>query len=159
MATHDSKPVHTWLVLNEAVQAISRYAVAAIQAEGLGDSDFRVLEVLLHKGSLPVNVIGPKVNLTPASISVAVDRLYKRGLVSREESTSDRRVRMVDLTANGRKLIARLFAKHTALIDQVFTGLSEKEVDMLEASMRTLGRSAEALAGSETPLEKPKCDT
>jgi hypothetical protein len=27
----------------------------------LGDSDFRVLEVLLHKGPLPVNSIGPKV--------------------------------------------------------------------------------------------------
>ena len=29
---------------------------------GLGDSDFRVLEVLLHKGPLPVNTIGPLCN-------------------------------------------------------------------------------------------------
>jgi hypothetical protein len=38
----------------------------------LGDSDFRVLEALLHKGPLPVNTLGPKVWLTPGSISVAV---------------------------------------------------------------------------------------
>ncbi len=153
MTGDHSKSIHTWLVLNKAVHAISRYAVAAMQAEGLGDSDFRVLEVLLHKGPLPVNVIGPKVNLTPASISVAVDRLYKRGLVRREESTSDRRVRMVDLTVNGRKLIARAFAEHTALINQVFSSLSAAEVETLQASMRTLGRCAEALASQDPPLE------
>ena len=42
---------------------------------GLCDSDFRVLEVLLHKGPLPVNVIGEKVELTTGSITTAVDRL------------------------------------------------------------------------------------
>jgi hypothetical protein len=40
--------------------------------EGLGESDFRVLEVLLHKGPMPVNAIGPKVYLNPGSVSVGV---------------------------------------------------------------------------------------
>jgi MarR family 2-MHQ and catechol resistance regulon transcriptional repressor len=57
-----------------------------------------VLEVLLHKGPLPVNTIGPKVWLTPGSISVAVDRLEKKALVKRK-NTDDRRVRLVELTA------------------------------------------------------------
>jgi DNA-binding MarR family transcriptional regulator len=65
---------------------------------GLGDSDFRVLEVLLHKGPLPVNTIGPKVWLTPGSISVAVDRLEKKALVKRK-NTDGRRVRLVELMA------------------------------------------------------------
>jgi MarR family len=51
-----------------------------------------VLEALLHKGPLPVNTIGPKVHRTPGSISVAVDRLLEKGLVSRAESSEDRRV-------------------------------------------------------------------
>jgi hypothetical protein len=54
-----------------------------------------VLGVLLHKGPLPVDTIGPIVDLTPASISIAVGRLVAKGLVSRVESTEDRRVRMV----------------------------------------------------------------
>jgi hypothetical protein len=41
----------------------------------LGDSDFRVLEVLLHKGPLPVNTIGPIVDLTPGSISSGIPAL------------------------------------------------------------------------------------
>jgi sigma54-dependent transcription regulator len=40
---------------------------------GLGDWDFRVLEVLLHKGPLPVTTIGSKVWLTPGS-----EREFKR---------------------------------------------------------------------------------
>src|SRR5437868_540102 len=77
--------VHVWLVLMKATQAIGKEAAQSIRDTGLGDSDFRVLEVLLHKGPLPVNTIGPKVNLTPGSISVAIDRLYRKGLVTRTE--------------------------------------------------------------------------
>src|SRR5580704_14001971 len=89
------KADHVWLVMIKATRALTRYASAAIEDTGLGDSDFRVLEVLLHKGPLPVNTIGPIVGLTPGSISVAVDRLFEKGLVSRVESTEDRRVRTV----------------------------------------------------------------
>jgi MarR family transcriptional regulator, 2-MHQ and catechol-resistance regulon repressor len=91
----------------------------------LGDSDFRVLEVLLHKGPLPVNTIGSKARLTPGSISVAVDRLVKKGLVSRKDHPDDRRVRQVELTPKGRALISRGFGEHAAAMEDVANVLSE----------------------------------
>src|ERR1700693_5629598 len=93
----NSTGVHIWLVLMKAFQALIPHAAESIQRTELGDSAFRVLEALLHKGPLPVNTIGPKVWLTPGSISVAVDRLVKKGLVSRNDRASDRRGRQVDL--------------------------------------------------------------
>src|SRR3954466_15501461 len=108
----DSTGVHIWLVLMKAFQALLPHAAGSIKRTGLGDSDFRVLEVLLHKGPLPVNTIGPKVWLTPGSISVAVDRLVKKGLVARKDFAGDRRVRRVELTAKGRALITRGFQEH-----------------------------------------------
>src|ERR1700730_19212349 len=81
----DSTGVHLWLVFMKAFQALIPHAAGSIKRTELGDSDFRVLEALLHKGPLPVNTIGPKVSLTPGSISVAVDRLVKKGLVSRRD--------------------------------------------------------------------------
>src|SRR3989440_10068340 len=125
-------PVHAWLVMIKAMQAITRYALADLEKSGLGDSDFRVLEVLLHKGPLPVNVIGPKVNLTPGSISVAVDRLLAKGLVSRVECSEDRRVRFVDLTLRGKRVIAPIFREHVATMEKVFAGLSPDELRQLE---------------------------
>src|ERR1700723_3552154 len=71
---------HTLLVMLKVLRAIRHFALSPILAEGLGDSDFRVLDVLLHKGPMPVNAIGPKVDLNPGSVSVAVDRLYKQGV-------------------------------------------------------------------------------
>src|SRR5258707_15429693 len=101
----DSTGVHVWLVFMKAFQALLPHAEESIKRTDLGDSDFRVLEVLLHKGPLPVNTVGPKVWLTPGSISVAVDRLVKKGLVSRKNRPGDRRVRQGELTAKGRELI------------------------------------------------------
>src|SRR5215510_10232335 len=107
----DPEATHTWLVMLKAWQSIARYLRPTMSAEGLGESDFRVLEVLLHKGSMPVNAIGPRVDLNPGSVSVAVDRLYKKGLVSRVESTRDRRVRTVSLTEKGRQMFVPLFRR------------------------------------------------
>jgi MarR family transcriptional regulator, 2-MHQ and catechol-resistance regulon repressor len=145
MKKRSSDAIHVWLVLNKALRAITNYAAAGIQQAALGDSDFRVLEVLLHKGPLPVNTIGPKVNLTPGSISVAVDRLYGKGLVSRIESVEDRRIRIVALTSSGKKLIVPVFQKHAAAMKKVFSVLSSDEPQQLESSLKKVGRRAEAL--------------
>jgi len=99
---------HAWLVMMKTMRALTRYAAAGIEETGLGLSDFGVLEVLLHKGPLPVNTIGPIVDLTPGSISIAVDRLFAKGLVTRVESTEDRRVRIIALTHVGRTSSFRL---------------------------------------------------
>jgi MarR family 2-MHQ and catechol resistance regulon transcriptional repressor len=137
--------VHAWLVMIKATQAITRYALVDLEKSGLGDSDFRVLEVLLHKGPLPVNVIGPKVNLTPGSISVAVDRLVAKGLVSRAESSEDRRVRIVGLTPRGKGVITPIFREHVATMEKVFAGLSCDEIRQLEQLLKRIGRHAESL--------------
>src|ERR1700688_4672426 len=121
MAQSAQKTDHVWLVMIKAMHALTRYATAGIEGTGLGHSDFRVLEVLLHKGPLPVNTIGPIVNLTPGSISIAVDRLHRKGLVSRIESADDRRVRIVALTPRGKDLIVRAFRKHSGQMKKVFS--------------------------------------
>src|SRR2546426_12596152 len=119
--------VHVWLVFMKAFQALLPHAAGSIKRTELGDSDFRVLEVLLHKGPLPVNTIGPKVWLTPGSISVAVDRLVKKGLVSRKDHPDDRRVRRVELTPKGRALIARGFQEHAGAMKTSVRVLSKND--------------------------------
>src|SRR5580700_7290013 len=138
-------PVHTWLVMMKAMQAITRYALPNLEETGLGLSDFAVLEALLHKRPLPVNVIGPKVNLTPGSISVAVDRLIAKGLVSRAECSQDRRVRIVALTPRGKSVITPIFRAHRATMEKVFAGLSADELRQLEGQLKRIGRQAESL--------------
>src|SRR6266550_4609793 len=151
MAKNSRDPVHCWLVLVKALQAASKYLYAGLAETGIDDTDFRILEVLLNKGPLPVNTIGPKVNLTPGSISVAVDRLLDRGLVSRVESPEDRRVRIVSLTSKGKELIASVFRKHAAEIRKVFADASRKELRTLETILKKIGKRAESLGTGIKP--------
>jgi MarR family 2-MHQ and catechol resistance regulon transcriptional repressor len=145
MAHGIPEPGHVWLVMMKAMRALTRYAAAGIDDTGLGDSDFRVLEVLLHKGPMPVNTIGPIVDLTPGSISIAVDRLFARGLVTRVESTEDRRVRIVALTRRGKDLIVPAFRKHAGQMKRVFSELSPEELRDLEVALKKIGKRANAL--------------
>jgi MarR family 2-MHQ and catechol resistance regulon transcriptional repressor len=138
--------LHTWLIMLKAWHSMSRYLVPALLEEGLGESDFRVLEVLLHKGAMPVNAIGPKVYLNPGSVSVAVDRMYKKGFVSRVESSRDRRVRTVSLTEKGRQMFVPLFRRHTALIQRAFQDASSEELQQVELILKKIGKRAESLA-------------
>jgi MarR family transcriptional regulator, 2-MHQ and catechol-resistance regulon repressor len=138
----ETNGVHVWLVLMKAFQALVPHAAESIGRTKLGDSDFRVLEALLHKGPLPVNTVGPKVWLTPGSISVAVDRLVKKGLVSRKDHPGDRRVRQVELTAKGRALITRGFREHAAAMETAVSVLSKKERLTLLRLLKKLGKRA-----------------
>jgi MarR family transcriptional regulator, 2-MHQ and catechol-resistance regulon repressor len=137
----DTSGVHVWLVLAKAFRALMAHSVESLDLSraGLGDSDFRVLEVLLHKGPLPVNTIGPKVWLTPGSISVAVDRLEKKALVKRK-NTDDRRVRLVELTARGRALITKIFRKHVTAMEEAASVLSKDERLILLRLLKKLGK-------------------
>jgi MarR family 2-MHQ and catechol resistance regulon transcriptional repressor len=146
MAKRSSDPVHSWLVWWKAHEAVRDYLYGGVAETGISDTDFRVLEALLHKGPLPVNTIGPKVHLTPGSISVAVDRLLERGLVSRAESPDDRRVRVVALTKRGKDLIVPIFRKHSAEIARVFADANPRELQVLESVLKKAGKRAKALA-------------
>ena len=136
---------HAWLVMMKAMRALTRYAAAGIEETGLGLSDFGVLEVLLNKGPLPVNTIGSIVDLTPGSISIAVDRLFAKGLVTRVASTEDRRVRIIALTPRGKGLIVPAFKKHSAQMKRVLSELSAEELRSLEVALKKLGKRAALL--------------
>ncbi|SPE32077.1 Transcriptional regulator, MarR family [Candidatus Sulfopaludibacter sp. SbA3] len=135
---------HLWLILWKAYEALSEHAVRHISGLGMGFSDFAVLEAILHKGPLPVNTIGGLVHLTSGSITAAVDRLEAKGLVERQNDPSDRRARIVHLTASGRKLISCAFADHEDAMERACAGLAPEERSQAAALLKKLGLHAKA---------------
>jgi MarR family 2-MHQ and catechol resistance regulon transcriptional repressor len=117
----------------------------------LCSSDFAVLEALLHKGPLPVNEIGKKVMLTSGSITVAVDRLEAKGLVERRAHSTDRRAKIVHLTKEGVRLIARAYADHAADLERLASAsLTRAERKTLIVLLKKIGyEAAGALDQSE----------
>jgi MarR family 2-MHQ and catechol resistance regulon transcriptional repressor len=134
-----------WTVLARAYRSMAEVMEASVAEEGMCLSDFAVMEVLLHKGSLPISTIGEKVLLTNASMTSAVDRLEQRGLVRRINSDADRRVRLVDLTGCGRKLITDVFGRHAVEIERMMGGLDAAERDGMRSGLKTIGMAAKAM--------------
>jgi MarR family transcriptional regulator, 2-MHQ and catechol-resistance regulon repressor len=139
--------VHLWLVLWKAERSLEAHSRRSVEALGMCRSDFGVLDALLHKGPLSVSELGKKVLLTSGSITTAVDRLEKRGLVERRGAGNDRRARIVHLTAPGRKLIRKLFREHERVMEQAVSTLTWSERSTLVDLLRKLGRGAEQLLG------------
>jgi MarR family 2-MHQ and catechol resistance regulon transcriptional repressor len=105
-------------------------------------SDFMVLEALLHKGPLTISDIQAKVLLASGSMTAAVDRLEKRGLVIRKSTESDRRARLLELTPEGRLLIDRAFRQHSTDLERVMSTLDGEEKRSLYAGLKKLGTFA-----------------
>jgi MarR family 2-MHQ and catechol resistance regulon transcriptional repressor len=143
---------HTFLVLWRATRAMEVRAHASIGTTGLCASDFGVLEALLHKGPLPVNVLGRKLLLTSGSMTASVDRLAARDLVARKDDPADRRVRVVALTAGGRRLIKTAFARHAAHLDDVVEVLTPHERTTLVVLLKKLGKHADGSSGDAGSL-------
>jgi len=139
---------HLWLILWKAYEALNQHAMRHIQSLGIGQSDFAILEALLHKGPLPVNTIGGLVHLASGSITAGIDRLEAKGLVERRNDPADRRARIVHLTEEGRKLISCAFADHEAAMDRACAGLDEEERSQAAALLKKLGLYAQRALGN-----------
>jgi MarR family transcriptional regulator, transcriptional regulator for hemolysin len=72
--------------------------------------------------------LADRLAVEPATMVAMVDRLVKAGLVTREPSTTDRRVKRVALTAAGNSLYERVRAEAAAFREQLLKGFDPKKL-------------------------------
>jgi len=132
-----------WVVLNRASRAVADRLRGSIEREGLSLSEFGVLEVLYSKGRQLVGELGSRILLTSGSMTYVIDRLQERGLVQRRPCPSDRRALHVELTEQGRELIAGVFPKHAEEVRRLLGGLTSEEQQIATALIKRLGLFAQ----------------
>jgi MarR family transcriptional regulator, 2-MHQ and catechol-resistance regulon repressor len=139
----DKPGIHTWLVLMKAHRTLKRHAERSIEALDMCLSDFAILEAVLHKGPQSVRDLGRRIDLTSGSMTTAIDRLETRGLVTRTDHATDRRAWVIQLTAEGKALISKVFAEHEHAMDRAMRGLTKSERATLTDLLKRLGTTAE----------------
>ena len=138
-----------WTVLVRCYRAVSQIAKRSVEQAGLCLTDFAALEALLHKGPLTITEIQDKVLLASGSMTAAVDRLEKKGLIMRTPAPNDRRAKVLELTPEGRRAVETVFRRHSAELESAMVVLSSSEKRQLHALLKKLGLFAvEAGAGS-----------
>jgi DNA-binding MarR family transcriptional regulator len=117
---------------------------AALKPSGLTFARYELLMLLTFSrtGSLPLRVIGDRLQVHATSVTNLVDKLEEQGLVSRRQHPKDRRATLAELTDTGREIALR--ATKT-LNTEVFAdlGLGDRDLTQLAA----IGRRFRQISG------------
>jgi DNA-binding MarR family transcriptional regulator len=110
---------------------------------GLTFSRYEVLALLsfTRRGSLPLGKLGDRLQVHPASVTNAIDRLETDGLVRRKPNPRDGRGTLAEITARGRRLVGKATP---ALNEAAFAdiGLTRSQVADLQALLTAVRRTA-----------------
>lgn len=133
------RALNAFITLVRAGDTLNAQLAEDLDAMGLSNSQFGVLEALLHIGPLCQWELGEKLLRSGGNITVVVDNLEKRGLVRRERQKKDRRMITVHLTPEGRRKIASLFPAHAEAVASLMGCLTAPEQETLRYLCRKLG--------------------
>jgi len=98
-----------FLELLRTTDMLARGLNGVLKAEDLSATQYNVLRILRGApGGLPCGEIASRMITRDPDITRLLDRLEKRGLISRCRETKDRRMVMARITPDGLKLLGRL---------------------------------------------------
>lgn len=125
------------------------------QAAGVSIIGFHVLALLEMRGSLPMSHLADELGVALPNATGIIGRLEERGLVGRSHDRSDRRKVLVDLAADGRRLIGEMEGERRERIRRLIGALDADQQSRLAQSIRDLRSAAVAYSDSDTTKEAP----
>ena len=146
---HEVRALDAYIKLMRAADSVSARIHRHLQDAELTVGQFAVLEALHHIGPLYQRDLCAKLLKSGGNITMVVDNLEKRGLVTRQRPEDNRRLVRVSLTPTGLRLITRVFPVHARTVAQDFGTLSAEEQQELGRLCRKLGRQGETPPGAE----------
>mgnify|MGYP002626887835 CR=1 FL=1 len=117
-------------LFTDMVRAHTAYIDRQLASLGLSNGQGGVISVLGRYGSLTQNELARFRQVTPATISIMLDRMERDGLVSRFTAKDNSRANNVRLTQKGEALYTELDSLMAGEPALVFEGLTQEEKDL-----------------------------
>lgn len=95
---------------------------------GINAMQARILVRLFEEGPQKASAVADKLQITAGAITGIADKLIDLQYLERERDVEDRRVVYLVLTEKGQQLVERLKERRTAIMEMMFTGLSQEDV-------------------------------
>ena len=121
-----------WAYLNRKSSADLFRMVAELDSSF---SQVKMLFLLEDGGEHSVKEIAERLGLSLPAASRAVDGLIQRGYVTRRESATDRRSRLVALTGDGRAVVERVLRARLRTLEAFADELTPDERDCLYTAL------------------------
>jgi DNA-binding MarR family transcriptional regulator len=142
-------PVH------RATHRIGLY-LDALGARGLTQGEAHILGLLAYSGRANVAELHRGLAHKRSTLTSILDRLAKRGLITRVVGETDRRTFVVRLTAKGRKLAQRVQRHLSGLERAVVRRVSPSDIRGFNKVVATLEQEAHRRIGSRPAPRKRK---
>jgi DNA-binding MarR family transcriptional regulator len=124
--------------LVRAYQAFSSYSETFVRQYDLTPAQFDVIATLGNTQGLSMGDIGEKTLITKGTLTGVVDRLEKKGIVTREIPPENRRSVIVSLTPAGEELFKQVFPAHIADIHQHLETVEVSEMELMQVLLKRL---------------------
>jgi homoprotocatechuate degradation regulator HpaR len=95
-------------LLLQARESVMAHTRPSLREHGLSDQQWRVLRVLGEHGAVETGRVASEAYILGPSLTGVLARMERDGLVQRERDPADQRRTVVEATAKGRKMVARL---------------------------------------------------
>ncbi|MEV6603790.1 MarR family transcriptional regulator [Kutzneria sp. NPDC051319] len=137
------------LTASRLLVAVSARSIAAVD-EAITLAQFRLLVILNSVGATKHAALAEQLGVNPSTASRMVDRLVAAGMVVRETNPASRREIVIDLTAEGRRVVRQVTARRRKEIARIVARMPEStRVGLVDAL------SAFAEAGGEPAVTTP----
>ena len=124
-----------------AASAIRRHMEQRVLApERLSWTAFVTLWVLWIWGEMEARHLAAEANVTKGTLTGVADTLERRGLIVRRRHADDRRLVSIDLTDEGRELIARVYPRFNAEESTIAGLMSPRQRRAVAAGLREVVR-------------------
>jgi DNA-binding MarR family transcriptional regulator len=120
-----------------------QYELDAWMHLNLSIGQLKSLFFISNRGATSLSKLAAALRVTPTNTTGIVDRLLKRGLITRTESPDDRRVLLLRTTPLGDELIAELRQKRKERMAELFNRLSEEEAKYMAEALKIMVRVIE----------------
>jgi DNA-binding MarR family transcriptional regulator len=114
-----------------------RLAKEQCSRHGITATQLNVLKLLEAVGDLSLSQLSKQMAATNSTVTGIIDRMVAAGLVAREQSTEDRRVWKISLTADGRGVARKVDVAPWEVLQRALHKLPADELDQL---IVTLGK-------------------
>jgi DNA-binding MarR family transcriptional regulator len=111
------------IILARTEEALRPFDLSFARYEAL------VLLAFSRHGALPLGKMGDRLMLHPTSVTNIIDRLEVQGLVHRVAHPTDRRLKLAEITDDGRRVVE----KATEAVSATSFGLAALDTDELDA--------------------------
>ena len=122
--------------LYRIVTDLDRKTKMICQKNGLTMGQFMVLEALYHKGAMTIGEVKERILSTDGTIPVIVRNMEKAQLIPRRQDEKDRRKFMLDLTDQGREVIARVYPENAELLKKALSAWPPEAQKTLQKLLR-----------------------